>query len=97
MKKKLNIQEYKGIEDLVEDQVGVKIGDEQEWYDVLEKERLDTTFHIDKDLESLLDYLYDGGHTEKEIIEMNKARYGKIVEFYYLKDEDSYVMEYGQR
>lgn len=86
------VQGYKNASVLAEDLIGEK-GD----MDKIMEESLDSTFLMDANLESLVDYLEEGDFTKEKVKEMLNARYGDILEFYHLEEEDMYVMEIGAR
>jgi len=87
------VQGYKSLESLVEDNCGVKNGSIED----LEGENPDATFHMDANVESLLEYFEDVGFSDSDVEKLLKARYGNYLELYYLEKEDMYLMEHGTR
>lgn len=86
---------YQDVKSFVEDITGDDFRNSGNWIEFLEKELPDSNFFVDVNLDSLIEYLTDGGYTEEEVKELNNKQYGKFVRFYYIEDEGTYVMDYG--
>lgn len=87
-----NIHIHKGT---VTDQTDHNTNNIGELIDLLEKDFLDSSFYFDENIESLIDYLYDGDFNDQQIIAMNKAHYGTTITFTYFTDLDMHMMEIG--
>lgn len=61
----------------------------------LENNNPDSNYFLDVNLSALLDYLYEAGYNDSDIITLNNNYYGNFIRFYYLKDYDMYMMEFG--
>lgn len=51
----------------------------------------------DKEIESIIEDLLYSGLTSDDIIQMNKARYGNVIDFYRSEYEDMYYVYVGVR
>ena len=90
--KKVYIEHVMG-EEIVE----VQVKNFNELIELLEKNNPDSTFFFDVNLSVLLNYLYEGGYNDNDIIKLNNNLYGNFINFYYLKDYNLYLMECGTR
>lgn len=95
MKDKLIIVEFDSMEDFMEDLIMERV-DYEEGIEKLEEEYPDFTIFADEDLESILDYFSEGGFTEEQIIQMNKNRYGNVLDVFEIKN-NSYIAMFGAR
>ena len=55
----------------------------------------DSSFFFDVNLSALLDCLYYAGYNDDDILKLNNNLYGNFIRFYYLTDDDIYIMEIG--
>lgn len=61
----------------------------------LENDNPDSIYFLDINISALLDYLYEAGYNDSDIIALNNNYYGNFIRFYYLKDYDMHIMEFG--
>ena len=66
-----------------------------ELVEYLEEHYPDSTVFMDKNIESLFEYLYEAGFNNQQIIKMSRSHYGHYTDFTYYKDLDLYIMEVG--
>lgn len=66
-----------------------------ELIEILESNNPDSSYFFDVRLSALLDYLYEAGYSNDEILKLNNNYYGNFINFYYLKDYNIYMMELG--
>lgn len=63
--------------------------------DILENDNPDSVYFLDINISALLDYLYEAGYSNDDIITLNNNNYDNFIRFYYLKDYDMHIMEFG--
>lgn len=88
--KKVYVEHVMG-EEIVE----VQVKNFNELIETLEKNNPDSAYFYDVNLSVLLNYLYEAGYNSDDIIKLNNNIYGDFINFYYLKDYNLYVMEFG--
>lgn len=65
--------------------------------EVKENYEFDFSEIVDTNIDSIYETLIYNGFTDNQIIERVKARYGAVIDVYYLKDENCFYMFFGSR
>lgn len=90
------IKEKFYIEKLTSEELAeTKVSNIEKLINILESNNPDSIYFLDVNLTALLEYLYEGGYNNHDIITLNNNHYGNFIRFYYLKDYDMYMMELG--